>query len=789
MASFSLSPSGVLDPSSQLMGKYYVVRLKYHQDPNLADNNKFNFDSMVAVIHKGNSMMELKDLQYIVTKCNRGGIRTPLVLGKAMSDHSTCTWGDCLRQLDDLVAGGTTFTFPKFNPCPGITPVIFRDRPLSFVQFGLLAYQVGRCFDPEGQTLLNSFLETTDPAYIVGTTSEAYYAPPTYEPLQFFGQVPASSSPPSNTSTATPAILPPALVSSSSAMESTSVVPPLSYSDAARGAGIILAQTSQPPPSTLAMVSPPVSTPSSAPTTTASSTLPSEVPLSVSSSASPVTSSSDSSQTNSHVLDGSLAHIPGLDTEILGDVVEVQDMNYGIEIATLAKEVESNPQNQQKVLLLVDKLRLSMGVKDSIISNLHAVNDELCTKLQVAETLTKVYTAQLNPLKSAVNNLTDSVEQLQVNLCSALDEVLDDSLTRYTSVTEKLNSIQNCINLPSSTSPTVPISGISPSVQSSPPTSTMQSGVSGVQNSPPAPPVQNLPPASFAQNFPSPMHNLPPPYPALNFPPPSPAQNSNLPFAAAQYLPPPSPIQNLPPAMNFPPPPSVQPSVMASEVVPEVSPVVQPSSPMQPPPLMLPPPPVQPGGLVSQSGPGVAYQHHASYLASTPQHIPPFPQQAPMFSTPPTSRVLSLEPTFSQTAPLSSTLPLNYSQVPDSPATHYSSQGNYYQAPAPTFPQVHVNPGPPRVSKRPRSPSSSPYPPSAHHAFPQPSFPQSFASPPPPVYRPQHATSSPPPVYGPGLAPVGRAPVFGSTDIRERKNPAPRPSYPRRSDLGGGNGY
>ena len=778
MVSYQLSPSGVLDPNSQLMGRYYVARLKYHQDHNLADDNKHNFDVMVAVIHKGNCMMDLKDLQYVITKCNRGGMRTPLVLGKAMTDHSTCTWGECLRQLDDLVAGGTTFTYPPFKPCPGITPVIFRDRPLSFVQFGLLAYEVGRCSDPEGRAILNSYLDTTDPAYIVGTTPEAYYAPPNYEPLQFFGQVPPSSSPLSITPATAPSTLPSSQVSSSGAMESSSETGNqlYTYCDAAKGAGIILAQTSQPPPSTLALVTPAAPTPSMESVVSGACSLSSEAPPSVSSppmeslpmssSPSPVTSSSGPTHTASTVggdsiMDASLAHIPDLDTEVLGAEVEVQDLNFGIEIATLAKDVANNPQDQETVLLMIDKMRLALGVKDSIISNLHAVNDELCTKLQTAETLTKVYSAQLTPLTSAVNSLTDSVEQLQVNLCSALDEVLDDSHTRYTNVTGKLDLIQRFINSPSSSSsPAMPTPESQPLVQGNVLTSTVQSMV---------PPTVTLPPTSSLQHDsllpPPPVHSFPPPSPVQGLPPPSPMLN----------MPPPSPMQNLPPVLSFPPPPSMQP-VIASAVIPENPSVIHSSSSMQPPSHMQPPPPVQPVVLLSQAGPTVAYlsQHHVSYAMSPLQNMSPSPQQPTQFMTPPSTRVLPLKQTFSQVSPISSTLPLNYSRVPESPTSHHSHQGNSYQTPASNFHQAQSTPPPPRVTKRPRSISNSPLPANANYRFsqtnfPLPSFPQSFATPPPPVHRPQHATSLPPPRYRPILT--------------------PRTSYPRGSDVGGGNGY
>ena len=452
-------------------------------------------------------------------------------------------------------------------------------------------------------------------------------------------------------------------------------------------------------------------------------------------------------------MDASLAHIPDLDTEVLGAEVEVQDLNFGIEIATLAKEVANNPQDQEKVLLMVDKMRLALGVKDSIISNLHAVNDELCTRVQTAETLNKAYSAQLTPLTSAVNSLTDSVEQLQVNLCSALDEVLDDSHARYTNVTGKLDLIQRFVNSPSSSSsPAMPTSESQPMIQGNALTSTVQSMV---------PPTVTLPPPSSLQH-----DGLLPPPPVHSLPPPSPAP----------ILPPPSPVHSLPPVLSFPPPPSMQPPVFASTDIRERQSVNHPSSSIQPPSHMQPPPPVQPVVMLSQAGPTVAYlsQHHVSYAMSPPQNNSPSPQQPTQCMTPPSTRVLPLKQTFSQVSPISSTLPLNYSRVPESPTAHHSHQGNSYQTPASNFHRAQSTPPPPRVTKRPRSISNSPIPANANYGFsqtnfPQPNFPQSFATPPPPVHRPQHSTSLPPPGYRPVLT--------------------PRTSYPRGSDGGNGNGY
>ena len=104
-----------LDPQTQLVGKYYVGRLRFHPDPDLSDKIQA-YDSVIAIINRGNCSMEYKDLKYAVVKCNRLGIRTPLVLGSNMSEHSTCTFKECLEKLEDLVSGGTNFTNHCFNP-------------------------------------------------------------------------------------------------------------------------------------------------------------------------------------------------------------------------------------------------------------------------------------------------------------------------------------------------------------------------------------------------------------------------------------------------------------------------------------------------------------------------------------------------------------------------------------------------------------------------------------------------------------------------------------------------
>ena len=621
---FQLSADGILDPKSQLMGKYYVARLKYHPNPNLADN-KEAFDSMIAVVHKGNTMMELKDLQYVVTKCNNAGIRTPLVLGRAMTEASTCSWEECVKQLDDLVSGGTSFTYPPYKPCPDLPPIVIRDRPLSFVQFGLLAYQLGRCSDPKGHEILNSFLDSTDPCYIVDATPEAFYSPPAIGPLPGYG-------PPSCSTNVPPAAAHTKVEKSVASSQAGSPInPPLSYSDAAQGAALILAQTTQPPPRVPDLNTPPpshpvlgeqlqmvtstppsvvlpeksiLSTPDVVQLTSSSSqgslskppssiggSLPSG---SVSSSQSPaifgstdrrcrptkpqaaippksqpipyskpqkVTPKKSQAPTlpksrsghsskmqapppskhqsgtsscqaalpptgakanvnqaaplptgvnpnvnqaapspsvgNAHVnqaaptptggnplvyqgapnstlqaapnstpqaapnstpqavpsfaeaqiMKGALDHIPDLEVDILGEQIEIQDMNADIEVNTIAKEVADHPENKEKVLLLVDKMRLSLGIKTSINSNLHAMNEELAARVLTAENLVKTYSTQLPPLTSSVHSLTGKVEQMAVQICKALDEVLDDNQSRFTTLNTKLTSIQRSLKI------------------------------------------------------------------------------------------------------------------------------------------------------------------------------------------------------------------------------------------------------------------------------------------------------------------------------------------------------
>ena len=166
-----------LDPRTQLMGKYYVGRIRFHPDPTLADSNQA-FDSVIAIINRGNSMMNFMDMKTVVLKFNRLGLRTPLVLGKTMSEDSTCTFQDCLNKLEDLVQGNTTFTFPAFSSSIDLPPFVFRNRPLSFVDFCLLANHIGRLPDQDGLAVVHSFAPSSHPASLPDSIPGAYYVPP-----------------------------------------------------------------------------------------------------------------------------------------------------------------------------------------------------------------------------------------------------------------------------------------------------------------------------------------------------------------------------------------------------------------------------------------------------------------------------------------------------------------------------------------------------------------------------------------------------------------------------------
>ena len=211
-----------LDRRTQLVGKYYVARLRFHPDPNLADSFDA-FDSVVAIINLGNTMINYSDLKNVVVKNNSLGLRTPLVLGSTMSEHSTCTYQDCLDKLEDLVSGGMNFTSPLFNPSPDVPPYIFRDRPLSFVDFCLLSYKLGRLPDPEGLATIESFAATSNPAVLPPSIPGVHYVPPGSGEL--------------------PSLFVPNLLPSTSSPTSS-----LSYFDAARGGNMILRQLSHPPP-------------------------------------------------------------------------------------------------------------------------------------------------------------------------------------------------------------------------------------------------------------------------------------------------------------------------------------------------------------------------------------------------------------------------------------------------------------------------------------------------------------------------------------------------------------
>ena len=92
-----------------------------------------------------------------------------------MSEHSTCTYQDCLDKLEDLVSGVMNFTSPLFNPSPNVPPYIFRDRPLSFVDFCLLSYKLGRLPDPEGLATIESFAATSNPAVLPPSIPGVHY--------------------------------------------------------------------------------------------------------------------------------------------------------------------------------------------------------------------------------------------------------------------------------------------------------------------------------------------------------------------------------------------------------------------------------------------------------------------------------------------------------------------------------------------------------------------------------------------------------------------------------------
>ena len=60
-----------LDRRTQLVGKYYVARLRFHPDSCLMSDSFDAFDSVVAIINRGNSMMNYSDLKNVVVKKNR----------------------------------------------------------------------------------------------------------------------------------------------------------------------------------------------------------------------------------------------------------------------------------------------------------------------------------------------------------------------------------------------------------------------------------------------------------------------------------------------------------------------------------------------------------------------------------------------------------------------------------------------------------------------------------------------------------------------------------------------
>ena len=541
-----------LDSRTQLVGKYYVARLRFHPDPNMADSFDA-FDSVVAIINRGNTMMNYVDLKNVVVKNNRLGLRTPLVLGSTMSEHSTCTYQDCLDKLEDLVSGGMNFTSPPYNPSSDVPPYIFRDRPLSFVDFCLLSYKLGRLPNPEGLAIIESFAATSNPAVLPLSIPGAYYVPPGSGDL-------------------------PSLVASNLPPSTSSPPSSLSYSDAARGGNLILQHLSHPPPPlpTLNLGSDSGSSPAQAPPPTTSLAKTAnfgstdvrlrkksqvrminakESSSSVSNGAqiSPSPQDPNSNDTSHRTSPSSnspspqakeagFGQIPGVGEDVFAaEEYEVQDLQLSCEISDLVQEVANDPSNQDKTKSLIKKMKDSIIEKDRLNNSLHAQLEQQNLRVNALESSKKSLSKDISYLSSTVGHLVDSVEQLGVNICSSVDQIFDDADSRYSRLDKKIESILLKLGPPSdSESSPTPASSelqINPQV-SMYQSSSVNSQVTGYQAALPLPIPGCLP--ALGQSSPGFHPAPPPPGPVLQqaLHPPIPGCLSTQPSQLTEYNPP-----------------------------------------------------------------------------------------------------------------------------------------------------------------------------------------------------------------------------------------------------------
>ena len=156
-------------PESILVGRVYAMRLRIHEDQSLVDSPSA-FDWMIAIVNNpANNPMSYMDFMQVVTKHNRLGCRAPLIKGSNMDDQAISHFSEALNVIDKIVEGGGGKAFPNLSPLqtsPKFPVYIYRERPLTFEEYLLLANQTGRMSDEEGMVFLNSFIQPSQPIHL-----------------------------------------------------------------------------------------------------------------------------------------------------------------------------------------------------------------------------------------------------------------------------------------------------------------------------------------------------------------------------------------------------------------------------------------------------------------------------------------------------------------------------------------------------------------------------------------------------------------------------------------------
>ena len=173
-----MQPFPPFPPESILVGRTYAMRLRIHDDQSLS-NSASAFDWMIAVVNNPTpTPMRYKEFMKVVQTFNRLGCRSPLIQGPDMNDQATSTFAEALSVIDIITNGGGGEAFRTLTPLqtsPKFPVYIYRERPLTFEQFLVLANQLGRMGSEEGMMFLNSCTQPSQPIHLYDFPQSAIF--------------------------------------------------------------------------------------------------------------------------------------------------------------------------------------------------------------------------------------------------------------------------------------------------------------------------------------------------------------------------------------------------------------------------------------------------------------------------------------------------------------------------------------------------------------------------------------------------------------------------------------